>query len=146
MFPLTLWWVTLHKHQYWSRKLHTGQTLLTNIPVLSSYPSVLLIWGAQECVLCVTRQRWAQIKGLCQVLIRSAPMFVFQYQRLHDLLVCVGAPCCRVLTLPPTPNRGVYSSEFHANEATMSVFFSLCMALELVNSLFPSWRTSGWLW
>lgn len=47
--------------------------------------SVFVIRGARDCVLCVTRQRWAQIKGFCQVLIRSALMFVFQYQGLHDL-------------------------------------------------------------
>lgn len=40
---------------------------------------------------CVTRQRWAQIKGLCQDLMSSAPMFVLQSQGLHDLLACAGA-------------------------------------------------------
>lgn len=77
--------------------------------------SVFVIRGAWDCVLCVTRQRWAQIKGFCQVLIRSAPMFVLQYQRLHDLLECVGAVRCRVLTLSPTSHRGVHSSKLHAN-------------------------------
>lgn len=76
------------------------------------------------CAVC--DQRWAQIKGFRLVLIRSALMFVLQYQRLHDLLDCVGAVCCRVQTLSPLPHRGVHSSKPHANEATGL----LCLAVD----------------
>lgn len=57
-------------------------------------------------------------------------MFVLQYQRLHDLLDCVGAVCCRVQTLSPLPHRGVHSSKPHANEATgLLCFLVACLTL-----------------